>query len=191
MIFGILGEAKSVKIRAWMRVISLSCLPMTAAGIAFAASTPIPATAPKLPPPSISLAEARTIIDGAIAFARQRNLQLAVVVVDASGNPVASERMDGARPDNVHFAEGKAFAAALQRQTTQSLGDLAKDRPDRFFGMLAMYPGEMYFDMGGEPLAVNGILVGAVGVSGLPQKLDEPAGYAGIAAWERMRAGLK
>jgi uncharacterized protein GlcG (DUF336 family) len=171
-------------IRTFMRAISLSCLMTAAPGIVFAA----PAPTPKLPLPSISLAEARVIIDGAIAFARERNLALAVVVVDNSGNPVASERMDGARADNVHFAEGKAFAAALQRQTTNSLGQLAKERPDLFFGMLAMYPGKMYFDMGGEPLAIDGILIGAVGVSGLPQKLDEPAGYAGIAAWERMHA---
>jgi glc operon protein GlcG len=159
-----------------------------AGGTGLAASAPAAAPVSKLPPPSVSLAEASVIVDAAIAFARERNLAMAVIVVDANGNPVASERMDGVSAANLHFAEGKAFAAAMLRQTTESLSELAATRPDRFFGMLAMYPGKMYFDNGGVPLIADGILVGAIGVSGLPRKQDEPAGRAGIAAWERIRA---
>jgi uncharacterized protein GlcG (DUF336 family) len=46
----------------------------------------------------------------------------------------------------------------------------------------------MYLVGGGEPIIVNGVLVGAVGVAGLAQYEDEAAGRAGIAAWERTRA---
>jgi uncharacterized protein GlcG (DUF336 family) len=152
-----------------------------------AAPAPQPASPSKPPPPSITLAEARAIMEGAIDFARQRNLAMAVVVVDSSGNPIASERMDGVSVANLKFAEGKAFAAAMLRQTTESLSELATTRPDRFFGMLNMYPGKMYFDNGGVPLVANGVLVGAVAVSGLPRKQDEPAGRAGIDAWEHVR----
>jgi glc operon protein GlcG len=152
---------------------------------------PTPAPPSKLAPPSITLAEARAIIDGAIAYARQRNLVMAVMVVDAAGNPVSSDRMDGVSANNVVYAEGKAFASALQRQTTQTLSDLAKDRPDRYFGIMSMYPGKMYLVGGGVPIIANGVLVGAVGVAGLPQYEDEAAGRAGIAAWERSRAGAR
>jgi uncharacterized protein GlcG (DUF336 family) len=38
--------------------------------------------------------------------------------------------MDGASSRNVHFAEGKAYAAAAYRQTTESLSHLYKERPD-------------------------------------------------------------
>jgi uncharacterized protein GlcG (DUF336 family) len=44
---------------------------------------------------------------------------MAVVVVDAADNPVSSDRMDGVSANNVLHAEGKAFASALQRPTTQ------------------------------------------------------------------------
>jgi uncharacterized protein GlcG (DUF336 family) len=154
------------------------------------AQAPAPISAPpsKLPPPSIALADARMIIDGAIAYARQRNVLMAVIVVDAAGNPVSSDRMDGVSANNVQYAEGKAFASALQRQTTQTLSELAKDRPDRYFGIMAMYPGKMYLVGGGVPIISNGVLVGAVGVAGLAQYEDEAAGRAGIAAWERLRA---
>jgi len=167
---------------------ALACI-ASAGGIALAASAPAPIPAPQssLPAPSISLAEARAIIDGAIAYARQRNVLMAVTVVDAAGNPVASERMDGVSANNVLYAEGKAFAAALQRQTTETLSQLAKDRPDRYFGIMAMYPGKMYLVGGGEPLTANGVLVGAVGVAGLAQFEDEAAGRAGMAAWDRTR----
>jgi uncharacterized protein GlcG (DUF336 family) len=152
---------------------------------------PIPSPPSKLPTPPITLAEARMIIDGAIAYARQRSVLMAVTVVDAAGNPVSSDRMDGVSANNVTYAEGKAFASALQRQTTQTLSELAKDRPDRYFGIMAMYPGKMYLVGGGVPIISNGMLVGAVGVAGLAQYEDEAAGRAGIAAWERSRAGAR
>jgi uncharacterized protein GlcG (DUF336 family) len=154
-----------------------------------AAPPPIPSPASSLPPPTITLAEARAIMDGAIAYAREHNSLMAVTVVDSAGNTVATERMDGVSPNNVQYAEGKAFAAAMQRQTTEQLSRLATDRPDRYFGITTMYPGKMYLVGGGEPLIANGVMVGAVGVAGLAQYEDEAAGRAGMAAWQRMRGG--
>ena len=82
-----------------------------------------PATTPlAYPSPQLTLAEARAIIDGAIAYARGESMRMAVVVVDHAGNVVSSDRMDGAGLQNIRFAEGKAFASALYRQTTQVLG---------------------------------------------------------------------
>jgi uncharacterized protein GlcG (DUF336 family) len=142
---------------------------------------------PELPPPSITLAEARAIIDGAIAYASEAKMSMAVAVVDAAGNVVSADRMDGAALQNIRFAEGKAFAAALYRQTTDELAELYKTRPDRFFGIMNMYPG-IYLVGGGLPLAVEGRLVGGVGVAGLPEGIDEKSALAGIAAWMRLRA---
>jgi uncharacterized protein GlcG (DUF336 family) len=173
--------------RAFLSLAAVAMLLLLAPGLSFAAPAPIPAPASTLPPPSITLAEARTIIDGAIAYARERNVIMAAIVVDTAGNPIASARMDGVGANNMLYAEGKAFASAMQRQTTEQLGALAKDRPDRYFGLMAMYPGKMYLVGGGVPLIANGQLVGAVGVAGLAQFEDEAAGRAGIAAWERTR----
>jgi uncharacterized protein GlcG (DUF336 family) len=142
---------------------------------------------PELPPPSITLAEARAVIDGAIAYASEAKMSMAVAVVDAAGNVVSADRMDGAALQNIRFAEGKAFAAALYRQTTDELAELYKTRPDRFFGLMNMYPG-IYLVGGGLPLAVEGRLVGGVGVAGLPEGIDEKSALAGIAAWMRLRA---
>jgi uncharacterized protein GlcG (DUF336 family) len=167
--------------------------------LAFLSAQPSRAQAPATPAapaivyaaPSISLTEARAIIDGATAFAREANLRMAVVVVDQAGNVVSSDRMDGAALQNVRFAEGKAFASALYRQTTEDMGALYKSRPDRYFGIMNMYPGKIYLVGGGVPLAVDGKLVGGVGVAGLPEGVDEKACRAGIAAWMKLREGMK
>jgi uncharacterized protein GlcG (DUF336 family) len=172
-----------------MRTITFMILLLSASSYPGLAQAPAPP--PALAPPLISLAEARVIIDGALAFTRGQNLNMAVVVVDAAGNMVSADKMDGTTINNIRFAEGKAFASALLRQTTEVLGDLAKTRPDRYFGIMNMYPGKVYLVGGGVPLAADGRLVGAVGVAGLPQGVDEKAARAGIAAWDKFRDSMK
>jgi uncharacterized protein GlcG (DUF336 family) len=146
---------------------------------------------PSLPPALISTAEARAIIEGAIAYAREKNMRMGVVVVDHSGDVISADRMDGASSRNIRFAEAKAFASAQYRRTTEALGNLYKTRPDRYFGIMNMYGNKVYLVGGGVPLAVDGKLVGAVGVAGLPEGEDEKAGRAGIAAWTKFRATMK
>jgi uncharacterized protein GlcG (DUF336 family) len=123
--------------------------------------------------------------------AREADLRMAVAVVDHAGNVVSADRMDGASLQNIRFAEGKAFASALYRQTTEELGALYKTRPDRYFGIMNMYPGKIYLVGGGVPLAVEGQLVGGVGVAGLPEGVDEKSARAGIAAWMKLRETMK
>lgn len=184
-----------------MRVGQFSCLiafmlavvPAIAPAPRASAQTPAPAPGPAQPDvtPAISLAEARSIIGGAIAFARANNFRLAVAVVDPSGSVISLDTMDGVRANDTLGAEGKAFAAAVFRQTTQELSELYKSRPDRFFGIMNMYPGKVYLVGGGVPLVHDGKLVGGVGVAGLHQFVDEKAARAGIAAWEALRANGK
>jgi uncharacterized protein GlcG (DUF336 family) len=116
-----------------LAIASLLVLPTYGATSFAQAPSPQPLT-----PAQISLAEARVIIDGAIAFATDANLRMSVVVLDQATNVVSSARMDGAGVQNVHFAEGKAYASAIFRQTTQALADVAKTRPDRYFGIMNM-----------------------------------------------------
>src|SRR6266540_3005004 len=166
-----------------------SVLLILASGYAGLAQTPAPP--PTLAPPLISLAEARVIIDGAIAFTREQNLNMAVVVVDAAGNLVSADKMDGTTINSTRFAEGKAFASAILRQTTEVLANLAKDRPDRYFGIMNMYPGKVYLVGGGVPLAVEGAVIGGVGVAGLPEGVEEKSARAGIEAWMKFRETMK
>jgi glc operon protein GlcG len=146
---------------------------------------------PAAPAQLLSLAEARAIIDGAIAYSQAKKMRMGVAIVDVGGDLISGDRMDDASSRNVRFAEAKAFASAMYRQTTEVLGELYKTRPDRYFGIMNMYGNKVYLVGGGVPIALDGKLVGAVGVAGLPQGEDEAAARAGIAAWQKMRANLK
>lgn len=154
-----------------------------------------PAAAQEKPPAApaqlLSLAEARAIIDGAIAYSRAKNMRMGVAVVDVGGDIISADRMDEGSSRNVQFAAAKAFASAMYRQTTEALSQLYKTRPDRYFGITNMYGNKVYLVGGGVPIAFEGKLVGAVGVAGLPQGEDEAAARAGIAAWEKMRASVR
>jgi uncharacterized protein GlcG (DUF336 family) len=161
--------------RSWRTIPLLALtltLALTRAGLA---------QAPKLPEQTISLAEARMIIDGAVAHGREKNLRLGVVVIDASGEMVAGEHTDGAPGRNIMFAQGKAYASVMYRASTTTLAQLYKTRPDRYFGILNMYGSKVYLVDGGLPLVADGKLVGAVGVAGTPGQ-DEECAQAGIAA---------
>jgi len=100
---------KGLRLAAISTVAITSVLLILASGYAGLAQTLAPP--PTLAPPLISLAEARVIIDGAIAFTREQNLNMAIVVVDAAGNLVSADKMDGTTINNTRFAEGKAFAS--------------------------------------------------------------------------------
>src|SRR5579864_3983571 len=81
---------------------------------------------------SISRAEARMIIEAAIAYAHDNTQsRMTVVVLDNAGHLVAADRMDGASFHLEKFARGKAFLAVITRQSSQKAADLAKTRPDR------------------------------------------------------------
>ena len=99
-------------------------------------------------------------------------MRMGVAVVDVGGDIISGDRMDSASSRNVRFAEAKAFASAMYRQTTEALGALYKTRPDRYFGIMNMYGNKVYLVGGGVPIALDGKLVGAVGVAGLPQGED-------------------
>jgi glc operon protein GlcG len=175
--------------RGFIIVVSVAVM----SGILGSAATVTGADAPRplAPPTALSLREARVIIDGAVAYARDKKLTMTVVILDEEGQLISMDRMEGASFHLERFAKGKAFASLILRDRTETAAELNKTRPDRYFGIINMYPGEVYLVGGGVPLAIGTRLVGAVGVAGLPQGIDEKAAEAGIAAWNKYREDMK
>jgi len=85
------------------------------------APAPSFAQAPSLPEQLISLAEAHVIMAGAVAAAVEKNARIGVVILDASGEMLAAEHMDGAPGRNIIFAQGKAFGSVMYRTTSRAL----------------------------------------------------------------------
>ena len=90
-------------------------------------------------------------------------------VVDAHGELVAFLRTDGCPFPSIKIAIQKAYTAARDRQESRALGDLARseDFPLTNFGELG-YVGWG----GGVPLVIGDEIVGATGISGLPESED-------------------
>ncbi len=137
---------------------------------------------------TLTLAQARPLIDGALAAARQHGFRpMGVVVVDATAQVVASAREDGATALRLDIALGKAAAAVGMGTNSRNLAQRAKDMP-AFFGAIASTAQQKFIPQTGAVLITDaaGNELGAAGASGGTGDEDEQIVIAGIAA-----AGLK
>ena len=140
---------------------------------------------------SLSLEEARIIIEAAVARVRADKAHAAIAVVDDNGNLVSLDRVDGTSSFFQRFAVGKAVGAVALQQSTAESAEQYKVNPQRFLSALSMLQGEILLIRGGFPLIVGGRIVGGVGSAGHGGDGDVEAVKAGIAAWEKFRQGRK
>jgi uncharacterized protein GlcG (DUF336 family) len=105
---------------------------------------------------------------------------VSAAVVDAGGNLVVFGRMDGAEIAGPVLAVDKAYTAVANRTATSELADLAAPGGE-LFGLHANGGGRFVIFAGGVPIAVEGAVVGAVGVSGASAADDEACALAGLA----------
>jgi glc operon protein GlcG len=135
----------------------------------------------------ISLEQAQTIIQAAVAEAKKRNWKMNVAVVDSGGNLVAFQRMDGAMLASIQIAEHKARAAATFRRPTKVFEDgiqlMHLNYLLAFDGMIA--------SRGGIPLIDQGVIIGAIGSSGGTDSQDEVVSKAGAALINKPPAKIK
>ena len=107
----------------------------------------------------------------------------AVAVVDAHGELIAFLRTDGCLLPSITIAINKAFTAARQREATASVGQSSRDKG----WPLTNYGDPRYVGWGGGvPLIDEGEVVGAVGVSGLPEDVDIELASLGVEAFHTL-----
>ena len=93
----------------------------------------------------------------------------AVAVVDPHGELVAFLRTDGCGLASINIAIHKAFTAARERVESSVLGE--RSRIEGF--PVTNFGDPRYVGWGGGvPIIVDGDVIGAVGVSGLPEDAD-------------------
>jgi len=142
-------------------------------------SGPVPG--PKLPPygRSITLAEAKKVAEAALAPARANGWTMVVAIVDPGGHLVYLEKLDQTQVGSVVIAEQKARSAALFKRPTRMFQERLARGGD---GLLVLRLAGAIPVEGGEPIIVNGELIGALGVSGGSSSEDEVCAAAGAAA---------
>lgn len=93
----------------------------------------------------------------------------AIAVADEHGELMAFVRTDGCPLASIYIAMNKAFTASRERKESKAVGTASKEEgfPMTNFGDLR------YVSWGGGvPIVYQGKVVGAVGVSGLPEEED-------------------
>jgi len=138
---------------------------------------------------ALTLDQASTIVDTALAAARKENMNpLTVVVFDAGGHLKCVKREDGCGILRVEVASGKAYGALGMGISSRKLRDnLVEARPTFVNALAAASQGRLIAVPGGVLIKDDGgEIIGAVGVTGDTSEKDEYAAIEGVKA-----AGLK
>ena len=125
----------------------------------------------------MTLAEARSYADKAIAKAREMGVQISLAVVDEFGQLVQMDRMDGASLMSPDIAEAKAVTALNFRRPTSLVAQQVN--PDILRSIQASVHFNILAAAGGVPIYRNGDLAGAIGISGATGEQDEEVATAG------------
>jgi glc operon protein GlcG len=164
-----------------MRMARLLSLALMATVIV--ASAPALAQQPVSPPPPqipygppISLEQAKKVMAGAEAEAMKNKWNVVITVLDSGGHVVALHRLDGTQLGSIEAARQKAYSAVLYRRPTKVFQDLVAQGGAnlRLLSLANASPLE-----GGIPIVVNGVIVGAIGVSGVTSEQDAQVAKAG------------
>lgn len=130
---------------------------------------------------SISLDDARRVIDAAVAKAEEIGQPQDIAVVDAGGNLKAHVRMDSANIGSIHIAINKAYTSVAFQTQTKDLTEATRPSGD-LYGLSDAHGGRLVVFPGGIPLVRDGHVIGAVGVSTGSIEQDQAVAEAGAAA---------
>jgi uncharacterized protein GlcG (DUF336 family) len=131
---------------------------------------------------ALSLAQAVAIIEGTFAAAKKHDCHaLAAIVLDAGGRVKAFHKQDGASLMRFEIAYGKAFAALSLGRTSRMVLQKAKEKPLFVQSMEQIADGPIFLEAGGQLIRDDqGEVMGAVGVTGDVNEMDDICAIAGI-----------
>lgn len=165
--------------RRFMSLASALCAALFLAAGADAQQPAAPAAA--APPPLIvsplTLEQAKAAAEAAMAEAKKINVNMAIAVVEPSGDLVYFQRMDGTQYASLTIAQDKARSAALFRRPTKAFADRLAGGDGGVMSLRGAIASP-----GGIPIVVGGRILGAIGLSGGSGQQDHDVATAGAAA---------
>jgi uncharacterized protein GlcG (DUF336 family) len=128
---------------------------------------------------NVSLEQAQKAIQAAIVKSTELGLKMNIAVVDAGANLVGFARMDGAWLGSVDIAIRKAKTARFFDMNTGEIGKLSQPGGP-LYNIEHSNSGLITFP-GGIPLKnKEGVIIGAIGVSGSTVENDHTVALAGV-----------
>jgi len=125
----------------------------------------------------LTLNDCKRISAAAEAEAKKNNWNVCVAILDDGGHLLHLIRMDGGTPANARIAIEKARTSAETQRSTAMWEERIKGGRMSMLKMPGVLPVQ-----GGLPIVIDGVCIGAVGVSGVQSHEDEQIAKAGIAA---------
>ncbi len=139
-------------------------------------ATPVSAS-PVLYGAPISFSQAEKMMAAAVQEAARNGWTMAIAIVDTGGNLVAFQRMDNTQIGSVEVAIGKAKTANNFKRPTKVFEDVVANGGVglRILSLPGVVPLE-----GGEPILLQGKIIGGIGVSGMKSTEDDQVAKAGL-----------
>jgi len=136
--------------------------------------------------PKLTLEGAQLVLAAAQARAVEIKVPMDIAVVDDGAHLLAFVRMDGAKLSSVEIAIHKAQGAAIRRLATAPARTGEEVNVVLSLGLALATQGRQIPVRGGLPLLIDGICVGAIGVSNGTEDQDVDVAQAGVRALERV-----
>lgn len=124
----------------------------------------------------LTLDDVKRIAAAAEAEAVAKQWAVSIAVCDAGGHALWLQRMDGAPLMSAAVAPEKARTCVLTGKPSKVFEDMVNT------GRIAALSMPVVPLEGGEPIVVDGVVVGAVGVSGVTAGEDAQVARVGVAA---------
>ncbi|WP_099023267.1 GlcG/HbpS family heme-binding protein [Mycolicibacterium palauense] len=129
---------------------------------------------------ALPLTKAQAVVQAAIAKAHEIGQPMNIAVVDDGGHLISFARMDGAIKASIDISTRKARTSILMNAPTAALTELVQPGAE-LYGLEQLSGGLVIFG-GGLPLEIDGVAVGAIGVSAGSVAQDVAVAEAGAAA---------
>ena len=131
--------------------------------------------------PEITLAQAKTVVEAALAKAQELGVKMNIAVVDTGTHLKGFVRMDGACLGSADISIRKARTARFFDMPTGEIGKLSQ--PGGLLYAIEHSNGGLITFPGGVPIVNHaGEVIGAIGVSGNMVENDHAVATAGAAA---------
>lgn len=127
----------------------------------------------------VTMDNARAAIDAARKKAVELNTQMCIAIVDSGANLKAFVRMDDAWVGSIDIAIKKAKTAVYFGMPTGEIGKLSQPG-NSLYGIEHSNEGLITFPGGLPVVDEDGVLVGAIGVSGSAVENDHAVAEAGV-----------
>lgn len=130
---------------------------------------------------ALTLDAAKKIAEAAHAEAVANKWTMVIAIVDDGANLIYLERADGTQIGSVEVAQEKAKTAVKFKRATKVFEDAVAGGRNAILKLPGALPVE-----GGVPLMIDGVVLGAIGVSGATSAQDGQVAAAGVKVFEKM-----